>query len=222
MRRATYAFALAFGLAFGACQDAGLLTTLEDPVDSGPGSLADTSTPDDLEDADTNADAGPVDVPDGGGPVDAARDTSTGPVTAFTGAPAYQAANGASARNAKHAFGGANPTNPAKQACFSCHKNGGPGPIFLFAGTVFKEEAGTNPAPGVEIRVRTNAGGARIVRSDGDGNFYLKPAAGDPATPWQAGARNATVVQLMKDNVTDGNCNGCHVGGGGTAFIHLP
>lgn len=142
---------------------------------------------------------------------------------AFTGAPAYVATTGPSARKAGHNFAGNVPTtNPAGQSCFSCHGPGGTAPEFLFAGTVYKDVAGTQPAAQVEVRVRDATGAARSAYTDADGNFYLlkglNPALVAPAT---TGARDATTTQLMTGAINNGSCNSCHRNGGQTP-IHVP
>jgi hypothetical protein len=136
------------------------------------------------------------------------------PVTAFTGAPAFASVAGPSARKSAHNFSGNSPTtNPAGRACFSCHGAGDPS--MVFGGTVYADLAGTIPAASVEVRV-----GSTTVHTDQDGNFYLLGAA--LKTSSLTGVRDATSVRPMASPITNGNCNGCHTGGTGTARIHLP
>ena len=87
-------------------------------------------------------------------------------------------------------------------------------------GTVYKDAAGTQPAASVEVRVVDKNGVAQRAFTDADGNFYVK--GGALAGPASAGARNTASSHLMSGTLTDGNCNGCHQGGQGTARIHLP
>ena len=135
-------------------------------------------------------------------------------VTAFTGAPAFTSVTGPSARKGSHNFSGNSPTtNPAGRACFSCHGAGDPS--MVFGGTVYADLAGTIPAASVEVRV-----GSTTVHTDQDGNFYLLGAA--LKTSSATGVRDATSVRPMVSAITNGNCNGCHTGGTGTARIHLP
>lgn len=142
---------------------------------------------------------------------------------AFTGAPAYVATTGTSTLNASHNFPNNVPTtNPAGQACLSCHKLGGAGVEFTIGGTVYKDVAGTIPAPQVQMSVRDNAGVTRSVYTDANGNFFvLKADAGALTPPAQPGVRDAANTRLMSGAIADGNCNNCHKNGGQTP-INVP
>ncbi len=142
-------------------------------------------------------------------------------ITAFTGAGAFVATTGPSARMPSHAFAGNTPTtNPAKQACLGCHVAGGAATPFAFAGTAFKDVAGTIPAAGVEIRVRAADGTAASAYTDEDGNFYHAAAIAFPAS---VGLRNATSSHVMMGMPPDGGCNAaqCH-DGAAHPWIYLP
>jgi hypothetical protein len=139
---------------------------------------------------------------------------------AFTGAPAFVATLGPSARRDAHAFAdNTPPTNPAKQACLGCHVAGGAAPAFAFAGTAFKDVAGTIPAAGVEIRVRAPDGVASSVYTDEDGNFYAPAAFTFPA---DVGVRDGASVRVMSGAAPDGNCSAAACHGGAHPWIHLP
>ncbi|HEY1955111.1 MAG TPA: hypothetical protein VGH28_05850 [Polyangiaceae bacterium] len=110
------------------------------------------------------------------------------------------------------------------QDCLSCHKMGGAGPEFLFAGSVSSDTAGNNPAAGVEIRVRGSDGKAFSAYSDAEGNFWYEPKAGESlAFPAQAGVRDGTNTALQKSTLSASSCNagGCH-DGTTQAYLHLP
>ena len=152
---------------------------------------------------------------------DAATADAAGAVTPFTGAGAFVATAGPSARMAAHVFAGNTPTtNPAKQACLGCHVAGGAATPFAFAGTAFTDVAGTLPAAGVEIRVRAADGTAVSAYTDQDGNFYLATAIAFPAS---VGLRNATSAHGMMAMPPAGGCNAaqCH-DGDAHPWIHLP
>lgn len=143
---------------------------------------------------------------------DASGSDAAPAITAFTGAGAFVATTGPSARMPAHAFAGNTPTtNPAKQACLGCHVAGGAATPFAFAGTAFKDVAGTIPAVGVEVRVRAADGGAVSAYTDQDGNFYQATTIAFPAT---VGVRNATSSGAMMGMPPDGGCNSaqCHDG----------
>lgn len=169
-----------------------------------------------------HGDDGAAGASDGGttARADASSDAAL-PVTAFTGAGAFVATTGPSARMPSHAFAGNTPTtNPAKQACLGCHVAGGTATPFAFAGTAFKDVAGTIPAAGVEVRVRAADGTAVSAYTDEDGNFYH---AAPIAFPASAGLRNATSSQGMMGMPPGGGCNNaqCH-DGNAHPWVYLP
>jgi hypothetical protein len=152
---------------------------------------------------------------------DATTPDAAAVVTAFTGAGAFVATTGPSARVAAHVFAGNTPTNnPAKQACLACHVTGGAAPAFAFAGTAFKDVAGTIPAAGVEVRVRAADGTAVSASTDPDGNFYQASAIAFPAS---VGLRNATSSHGMLGIAPAGGCNAaqCH-DGAAHPWVYLP
>ncbi len=160
-------------------------------------------------------------------------EVSAGPPNAFTGAPPYTTViAGGDTLNANHNFAGATPTtNPINQACLDCHgPGGGASTKFAFGGSVFKDMAGTIPAPSVEVRVRDTAGNAMVTHTDVNGNFYAAVATGGPQ-PITAnslgGARdnagNLGAMSVPFTAATDGSCGGggtCH--GGTAGKIHVP
>jgi hypothetical protein len=152
---------------------------------------------------------------------DAASADGAAAVTAFTGAGAFVATTGSSARMTAHAFAGNTPiTNPAKQACLGCHVAGGAAKAFAFAGTAFNDVAGTIPAVGVEVRVRAADGTAVSAFTDEDGNFYQ---AAPIAFPANVGVRSATSSHTMMGLPPDGGCNNaqCH-DGNAHPWVSLP
>jgi len=185
--------------------------------DASAGSTSPGGAPKD--DAAREAGAAPADA---GTTARADASTDAAPaIDAFTGAGAFVATTGPSARMPSHAFAGNTPTtNPAKQACLGCHVAGGAATPFAFAGTAFKDVAGTIPAAGVEIRVRAADGTAASAYTDEDGNFYHAAAIAFPAS---AGVRNATSSHVMMGMPPDGGCNNaqCH-DGDAHPWIYLP
>jgi hypothetical protein len=171
----------------------------------------------------TEQSTSPTSPPQNGGGTDAGGGTSDSgsatKTTAFTGAPAYVATLGVSARKESHNFAGNTPTtNPAKQACAGCHSG------FVMGGTIFKDVAGTIPAPSVEVRIRDANGNALSTYTDSDGNFWLRKPAGSAFNyPALVGARDATKTSAMTATIANGNCSaaGCHLAGA-TGPIHIP
>lgn len=187
---------------------------------NGPGGSLDSTSPPEgssgapggeAQDAGEDDDAAPSDAAtsSSGNPVDAADAAKPGP-TAFTGAPAYVATTGPSTLNAGHSkFNAQN--DPAGRPCLNCHGAGGGAAQFTFAGTVFKDAAGTMPAAQIEIRLRDANGKGLSAYSDANGNFFLPlNPNGDLAFPVHAGGRDANTKKLMNATTTNGNCNGCH------------
>jgi hypothetical protein len=146
-------------------------------------------------------------------------------VTAFTGAGAYVAFTGTLPTNLGDAghFVGA--------SCGPCHSTGcGSGiPCFTLGGTVYKDYAGTVPAPGVEVRVVDLHGKVASTYSGSSGNFALYADAG-VTLPAMVGARDSTSTRPMVTTLAVGMCAtaGCHVVGaglpdsGGYFPIHVP
>lgn len=147
-----------------------------------------------------------------------APDSSSATTDAFTGAGAYASSLPPMTAVDIHKGKGVNTTPGKNTACLGCHN--GNAPDFLFAGTVFKDKAGTIPAANLEIRVRGNDGNGFITHSDLDGNFWLLKGNA-LVTPALTGCRDSTNTALMSGNITDTNCNGCH-NGNGTDALHLP
>lgn len=173
--------------------------------------------------ADLTSGGSPVNPADGGATADGGVEAGGGLVTAFTGAPPFDAAgqaNGAST-NAQHNFPGNTPiTNPAGQNCMDCHKAGGSAAnaIWGVAGTVYNSTAGTTAVAKAEVRV-VDASGKELskVYSDNLGNFWSDTIVGGLPGGAKVGVRNATVTKLMTTALTtqDASCQkaGCHVVG---------
>jgi hypothetical protein len=110
------------------------------------------------------------------------------------------------------------------QDCLSCHKMGGTGPQFLFAGTIFKDMTGTTPAADIEVRVLGSDNKGFSAYSDTDGNFWYLPGQNDAlAYPANHGARDTATTVLMSETATASSCNanGCH-DGTTQAYLHIP
>lgn len=160
-----------------------------------------------------------------------------GPITAFSGASAYDSATAGMTTgsvNANHTFGGATPMNPTTQDCLTCHKTGGTGNPWGFAGSLFQAADGKAAfTTHAEIRI-VDATGKLVgsTYSDEAGNFWLDAAALSQAIPNGAmvGVRDATKTKYMATKLTgaatDGSCNNttanCHNPGataGGRPFL---
>jgi len=176
-----------------------------------------------LGDAAPSADA----AKDGAGATDSGGGDSGTQTTAFTGAGAFASTTPTTSAVDNHNNNGVGVTPGKGVDCLSCHKNGGAGTEFLFAGTLFADQNGNTPLTGKEIRVRGSDGKAYSAYSDADGNFWYKPGNGEAiAFPAQTGARDGTNTALMVENLTATNGSSCNAGGchdGNTQlYIHLP
>lgn len=169
-------------------------------------------------------DSGPkTDAGNKDGATDAAADTG-GTATAFTGDTAYASNKPATSAVTYHTNDNVGITPGPGQDCLSCHKMGGAGPIFLFAGTVCADMACNTRAVDKEVRVRGSDGKAFAAHSDDDGNFWYEPGQGEAlAFPAMPGARDGTNTSLMVGTITAASCNtgGCH-DGTTQAYVHLP
>jgi hypothetical protein len=161
---------------------------------------------------------------DGGGST-----TSGGPVTAFSGAPAYVATDPAAGGN-KTTVGHQN-GDPKFLSCQDCHKNGGQASGFPWAigGTVYDANTGGAAVVQAEVRV-VDSTGKEIAKAytDTQGNFWFDAnnvPGGIPAGS-KVGVRNGTKTKLMSTDLTgvgDGACQkaGCHATGGqGHIFLN--
>lgn len=158
-----------------------------------------------------------------GAPTEGGTDSGT-TTTAFTGAGTYTATQPTTTAATYHNNNNVGVTPGKNQDCLGCHKMGGPGTTFLFAGTVFQDQNGTTPAVSKEIRMRGTDGKAFSAHSDTDGNFWYVPGTGEAlAFPAQSGVRDGTNTALMTGDLTVTSCNasGCH-DGTTQAYLHLP
>ncbi len=155
---------------------------------------------------------------------DAAADAgsdATAQSNAFTGAGAYASQQPATTAAMFHDNNSVGITPGKGTPCLSCHGNGGNGKEFLFAGTVFQDQAGTMPAADTEVRVRGIDGTAFLSHSDADGNFwFVKGQADNLQFPAQCGGRDAAQTALMVGTIATGDCNSCHANN--TDATHVP
>lgn len=180
---------------------------------------------------DASPDVGVIAIDSGSKP-DAAKDGSSsdgaadtgGTTTAFTGAGNFASNKPATSAVTYHNNNMVGVTPGPGQDCLSCHKMGGSGPTFLFAGTLCADQNCNARAVDKEIRVRGSDAKAYSAHSDDDGNFWYLPGTGEAvAFPAMSGARDGTNSALMVGTVSMGSCNsgGCH-DGNTQAYVHLP
>jgi len=122
--------------------------------------------------------------------------------------------------------------NPG-QTCIAagCHLQGQTGtnaPAWSYAGTLYKEAAGTNPFPGATILVKLGGTEKKVITAT-NGNFWFVPGAAGLDPPTNTATANAkasgcpdTTPMVGALVQGGGNCNNCHKIGGTTSPIHLP
>jgi hypothetical protein len=99
----------------------------------------------------------------------------------------------------------------AGQDCLTCHNGQAQGAnVFTFAGTVFKDTAGTIPKTGATVIVIDSAGTVSKAVTQANGNFY----SSDPlVAPYSVGISECPPPSIpMVENFSDGSCNSCHSG----------
>jgi len=180
------------------------------------GLSGDGSTPaGDASDATVGTDATNT---DSGGDATASENAFTGDTSAYAANPP------ATSAATFHQQNNVGVTPGKNQDCLSCHKMGGAGPQFLFAGTIFQDMQGNTPAADIEVRVTGSDNKGYSAYSDTDGNFWYMPQANQAiAYPAYDGARNANTTVLMTQTATASSCNasGCH-DGTTQAYLHIP
>lgn len=114
----------------------------------------------------------------------------------------------------------------AGDACMPCHAQGGTGPQFQIAGTVYKAD-GTTANAGVWVRLKPAAGGTGgAAITDTAGNFRLSAGTVPMAFPALTETSVCPTVTPMSGQLAangGGNCNasGCHLRGGAQGVIKL-
>lgn len=158
--------------------------------------------------------------PGGGNPANPGVDAGNTP-----GVDAAPTGNGCVNRAAAdpayvHSAAAGGGTNAGK-GCINtgCHAQGGTGPQFQFAGTIYKP-GGTVASAGVTIRVTSGTGtAAPDVITDDAGNFHIAAGTLSGAFPGAHVLVTACPTAPAKMNTAlnsgDGNCAkaGCHVAG---------
>ena len=116
--------------------------------------------------------------------------------------------------------------NPGK-ACIACHASD-EGPRFTIAGTLYPTAHepdlcdGADGANGAQILITGADGQTLTLSPNAAGNFYSNRAV---ALPYQAKVVFMGREQVMADQQTSGDCNGCHTQAGaneapGASFCH--
>lgn len=109
----------------------------------------------------------------------------------------------------------------------ACHLAGNLGtgaPAYSYAGTLYKDTAGTTPYPGATIFVKLGGVEKKTITAD-NGNFWFVPGAAgleSPTAAMQGDTRASgcpTITPMVGKLVLGGgNCNNCHRGAGGTTL----
>jgi hypothetical protein len=116
-----------------------------------------------------------------------------------------------------------------------CHLIGNAGagaPEYSYAGTLYKDTAGTQPYAGATIIVTVGGTQHKVVTSatgdagPGAGNFFIAKALATPPTAAMTGQTAASAcpnTTAMTESLVDngGNCNNCHRTGGTTLPLYV-
>jgi hypothetical protein len=100
-------------------------------------------------------------------------------------------------------------------ACISCHEQGGDGPLYAIAGTVFPSAhepddcngAASTTSGALSVLITDANGKSHSLPVNSVGNFYYEGAI---ATPYQAQVVSGTAIRVMAHTQVSGDCNGCH------------
>ena len=99
--------------------------------------------------------------------------------------------------------------------CISCHSQGGEGPRYSIAGTVFPSAHEPDDCNGratsntfaLSVLITESNGTSHSLPVNGAGNFFYQ---GSITTPYLAQVVAGTGVRAMAHSQTSGDCNGCH------------
>lgn len=175
----------------------------------------------------TACSVGEVDIGGGSGTPDSGGGTDDINICADKGTPGTAHNHAAANGNLAGARSGA-----GCMATGGCHGISPGSSVFAFAGTVYKEAAGTTPQPGVVVRIFPGNGMKSLAKAvtDDAGNFYI--AGNFTAFPYKtdvtacgtdavAGGIRPMVSPIVAN---DANCNAggtCHAVPGGTNAVFL-
>lgn len=98
--------------------------------------------------------------------------------------------------------------------CLACHRQGGDGPPFAIAGTLYTDRGGTAPAVGVTLHVLDGAGADVAMVSATNGNFWSVDGVIAPAVAFTARCPDVVAMRAPLA-AADASCNrsGCHTAG---------
>lgn len=144
---------------------------------------------------------------------------STARLDPFATTPAFASAPPTMRATKMHSDGKVGVVPGKAVKCMGCHGaandgDGQPAPKFQFGGSASADQAGTTPAPDVEIGVVDSNGEAFFAHTDEDGNFWV--LGQKPITyPAFAAVRDASGKKAMKKKINSADeidCNSCHDG----------
>lgn len=111
--------------------------------------------------------------------------------------------------------------------CHNAATLGGGAPPYSYAGTVYRDAAGTQPYPGATILITMGGTTTKLIAGT-MGNFQISPQ--DLAAPTTAGGAMSSAsacpstVSMMTTALPAGpaDCNSCHKADGTPGRIHIP
>jgi hypothetical protein len=108
----------------------------------------------------------------------------------------------------------------AGEDCGMCHFQGGSGPPFSFAGTLYTDMSGSAAVAGASLHLTDAMGSDILVTTAGNGNFWSGELLTYPAAI-HASSCPDTIAMIAPIGESDGSCNrsGCHTAG---FRVHVP
>jgi cytochrome c553 len=109
---------------------------------------------------------------------------------------------------------GSSRMNPG-MACINCHSQGGEGPRYAIAGTVYPtghEPDRCNGTSAAQVIITDSAGQVLTLTPNSAGNFYASRVS--LSLPYNAKVVANGLTRAMSAAQTDGDCNGCHTQNG--------
>lgn len=98
--------------------------------------------------------------------------------------------------------------------CLMCHYQGGEGPPFTFAGTLFRDSGGAAPLPSATLHLIDALGTDVVVTTQANGNFWSTDLVTFPVVAFASLCPDVKAMVTPLGG-TDGSCNraGCHTSG---------
>jgi hypothetical protein len=109
------------------------------------------------------------------------------------------------------------PLHRPGQPCLACH-DGGKGPVFSVAGTVYSRATDTLPLNRITVQMVDTDGRPFNATTNCAGNFFVRPSEFTPHYPlWVTLAVGTQKIDMESPVYRDGSCASCHTDPKGSA-----